>query len=90
MKEKDLPRNKKVFITISLIQIIITIIPVVIIYLSIKNGEWGRWGDFTIVLLIFNQLVYSPDGMLFAIFLLFTLFNPVYKRSAMFVLIRWY
>lgn len=37
--------------------------------------------------MIFNYLIYSPAYVLFFIFLIFTLFNPTYKNSAVIVLI---
>lgn len=41
-QEKTLSKNKKVFLIISLLQMLITILPFAIVLLSIKSREWGQ------------------------------------------------
>lgn len=87
-EEKGLAYNKKLFFAISILQIVITMLPLIIVLASTKSGEWyGEWHGKTFAVSIFHNILYSRIKTVFIVFLLFTLFNPVYSKSSIIALI---
>lgn len=87
-KRKNLSNIKNIFFIISFLQIAITLMPIIIVLAANNTGEWqGEWHGMTFAISIFNFLLYTRAYVLFIVFLLFTLFNPIYSRSSIVVLV---
>lgn len=87
-EEKGLAYNKKLFFIISILQIVIAMLPLIVVLASTKSGEWyGEWHGKTLAVSIFHNMLYSRIKTVFIVFLLFTLFNPVYYKSSIVALI---
>lgn len=64
------------------------LLPLIIVLTATNTGEWrGEWHGMTTAVSIFKLVLNSRLNIFFILLLIFTLFNPIYSKSSIIVLI---